>query len=1013
MGITQLNCFQEPGLSMKLVLLISCFLICSTCLILGFQHASAINDYNFAAAGDWGCNSNTENTVSNMDGKSPEYVFGLGDYSYDSTGNCWFDRISPIDSITKISFGNHEDDSSEGFSGYMSHFGLSQTYYSFNHQNAHVLVMDTDKNSYSSGSSQYNFVVNDLQSASQNPNIDWIIVYFHKPMYTSPNNDHSGESSLRSTYHPLFDQYGVDLVLSGHVHNYQRTYPLNYNPSSPSNPTRTSTSTNDYINPTGALFAIVGTGGVGFHPLSGKSSFVSFQQVDFFGQLDVKITNDGSKLEGRFYRNGGGQIDDSFSITKTNSLPVANNQAVAVNKNMAKAITLTATDPNNDPLLYSVVTPPAHGTLTGTSPNLTYNPNAGYVGPDSFTFKANDGTGDSNIATVSISVQDPGSCGTNLPISSATASGSESARPPSNAIDNNFGTRWANPDIGSWLRADLGSTQNICSVDIAWYKGNVRQYHFVIATSTDGVAFTNVFSGDSSGTTASSEKYIIPATDARYVRVTINGNTQNNAASILELDIFGSSSGNLPPIANNQAVAVNKNTAKAVTLTATDPNNDLLTYSVVTPPAHGTLTGTAPNLTYNPNAGYLGPDSFTFKANDGTVHSNMATVSISVQDPGSCTTSLPISGATASGSESANPPTNAIDNNFGTRWANPALGSWIRVDLGSTQNICSVDIAWYNGNARQYHFVIATSTDGVAFTNVFSGDSSGTTASSEKYIIPATDARYVRVTVNGNTQNNAASILELDIFGSSSGNLPPIANNQAVAVNKNTAKAITLTATDPNNDLLTYSIVTPPAHGTLTGTGTAPDRIYNPDTGYLGPDSFTFKANDGTGDSNIATVSITVQEPASCTTNLPISGATASGSESTHPPTHAIDNNFGTRWANPDIGSWLRADLGSIQNICSVDIAWYNGFARQYHFIIATSTDGNTFTNVFSGDSSGTTASSEKYIIPATDARYVRITINGNTQNNAASIYELDIFGSSSSSLTAYHHEPSLSLSGP
>ena len=365
---------------------------------------------------------------------------------------------------------------------------------------------------------------------------------------------------------------------------------------------------------------------------------------------------------------------------------------------------------------------------------------------------------------------------------------------------------------------------------------------------------------------------------------------------------------------------------------------------------------------YNPTTGYVGPDSFTFKANDGTFDSNIATVSITVQDPASCTTNLAITGVTASGSESTHPPTHAIDNNFGTRWANPALGSSIRADLGSTQNICSVDIAWYNGNARQYHFVIATSTDGISFTNVFSGDSSGTTSSSEKYIIPATDARYVRVTINGNTENNAASIYELDIFGSSSGNSPPVANNQAVAVNKNTAKAVTLTATDPNNDPLTYSIVTPPAHGILTGT--APNLMYNPTTGYVGPDSFTFKANDGTIDSNIATVSITVQDPASCTTNLAITGVTASGSESTHPPTHAIDNNFGTRWANPALGSSITADLGSTQNICSVDIAWYNGNARQYHFVIATSTDGISFTNVFSGDSSGTTVSSEKYIIP-------------------------------------------------
>jgi Calcineurin-like phosphoesterase len=110
----------------------------------------------------------------------------LGDYSYQSTGTCWFNKIGPIDSITKISIGNHEDDSSEGFDGYMSHFGLSQTYYSYNQDNAHILVMDTDRVSFSSGSSQYNFVVNDLQSASQNPKIDWIIVYFHKPIYTSP-----------------------------------------------------------------------------------------------------------------------------------------------------------------------------------------------------------------------------------------------------------------------------------------------------------------------------------------------------------------------------------------------------------------------------------------------------------------------------------------------------------------------------------------------------------------------------------------------------------------------------------------------------------------------------------------------------------------------------------------------------------------------------------------------------------------------------------------------------------
>jgi len=334
------------------------------------------------------------------------------------------------------------------------------------------------------------------------------------------------------------------------------------------------------------------------------------------------------------------------------------------------------------------------------------------------------------------------------------------------------------------------------------------------------------------------------------------GTSFNTAEQVLYLP-FGS---NLPPAANNQAITVNKNTQQAITLTATDPNNDPLTYTVLTQPAHGTLTGTAPNLNYNPDTDYVGADSFTFKANDGTVDSNTATVSITVEDVSSCTTILPISGVTASGYQLGNPPSNAIDADLITRWANDGVGSWISADLGSTQNICSVDIGWYNGNTRQYHFVIATSTDGSTFTNVFNGDSSGTSVSSEKYTISNINARYVRVTVNGNTQNNWASIYDFKIFGSVlTGNSPPVANNQAVTTSKNIAKDITLTASDPNNDPLNYSIVTQPAHGTLTGT--APNLTYNPGTDYVGADSFTFKANDGTTDSNTATVSITVDDP--------------------------------------------------------------------------------------------------------------------------------------------------------
>ena len=153
----------------------------------------------------------------------------------------------------------------------------------------------------------------------------------------------------------------------------------------------------------------------------------------------------------------------------------------------------------------------------------------------------------------------------------------------------------------------------------------------------------------------------------------------------------------------------------------------------------------------------------------------------------------------------------------------------------------------------------------------------------------------------------------------------------------------------------------------------------------------------------------------SCNANLPVSSVTASGNEVGNVPSNVLDNNLGTRWSSQGLGQFLTADLGSLKNICSVDIAFYAGNARVYHFVISTSTDGNTFTQKFSGDSSGTTLNQEKFAFPAVDARYVRITFNGNTVNDWAHITELDIFGTSSSALSTsqYNYGPSLTLTGP
>lgn len=279
------------------------------------------------------------------------------------------------------------------------------------------------------------------------------------------------------------------------------------------------------------------------------------------------------------------RILDVFSAeVEVNGTPVAQAQSVTTDEDTAKDVVLAAMDIDGDTLTYTVVTQPAHGALSGTVPNLTYTPNANYNGTDSFTFKANDGTVDSNIATVTITV------------------------------------------------------------------------------------------------------------------------TAVNDA----------------PVAGDQSVTTDEDTAKAITLAATDIDGDTLTYAVVAGPSHGTLSGTAPNLTYTPSLDWSGTDSFTYKANDGTADSNTATVTITVS--------------------------------------------------------------------------------------------------------PLNDA--------------------------------PLAISQDVDAIAGETLEITLEAVDVDGDALTFSIVEQPLHGTLEINGNL--VLYTPDADYDGLDSFTFKANDGTLDSDAATISIAV-----------------------------------------------------------------------------------------------------------------------------------------------------------
>lgn len=127
------------------------------------------------------------------------------------------------------------------------------------------------------------------------------------------------------------------------------------------------------------------------------------------------------------------------------------------------------------------------------------------------------------------------------PVASVRASAYESVNPPARAIDSDMSTRWSADGKGNWIRTNLEQKQTLCSVDIAWYRGDTRTNSFVIAVSSDGITWKSVYNGKSSGSSTWEERYRFQETAASYVRITVNGNSENDWASIKEIDVNGHS----------------------------------------------------------------------------------------------------------------------------------------------------------------------------------------------------------------------------------------------------------------------------------------------------------------------------------------------------------------------------------------------------------------------------------------------------------------------------------------
>jgi len=194
---------------------------------------------------------------------------------------------------------------------------LTEPYYSFDYQNVHFLALATGKGKvipYNQTSKQYEFVEQDLLKASKNNETHWIIVYTYRPLYNSPTN-HPVLDSLQDAYHPLFDKYGVDLVIQGHNHNYQRTSPLTYNSIDPSSPIIVDKHSRNYKNENGTIFLTVGTGGKDLYNFTGQKPFV-IEQFARHGFVNVEVTDNGNSLTSTFYENREMKDEDHFSIIK-------------------------------------------------------------------------------------------------------------------------------------------------------------------------------------------------------------------------------------------------------------------------------------------------------------------------------------------------------------------------------------------------------------------------------------------------------------------------------------------------------------------------------------------------------------------------------------------------------------------------------------------------------------------------------------------------------------------------
>ena len=309
-----------------------------------------------------------------------------------------------------------------------------------------------------------------------------------------------------------------------------------------------------------------------------------------------------------------------FAAVSTVHIPQAFDQAVQTNEDAAVDITLSGTIQDGSPLSYVIATYPSNGVLTDAaqsqpihgeqlpylllteSRRVRYTPLTNFHGTDSFTFRVGTLQRPSVPATVTIAV---------LAVNDPPTADAQSVT--------------VNEDIAKTITlSGSDPDQDPLTYSILTLP--------TIGTLKDGANNHVVVTGDLPYTLAGGGRVLTYTNNLYHIGADgftfrVSDGQINSSPSAVSLSVLY---GNHAPIANPQQVTAGTATPKSVVLTATDPHNDPLTFAIATPPAHGSLTGTPPNVTYTSAAGYAGQDSFTFTASDYGATSPPAAVTLTI-----------------------------------------------------------------------------------------------------------------------------------------------------------------------------------------------------------------------------------------------------------------------------------------------------------------------------------------------------------------------------------------------